>query len=110
MSFGKMLFHRCEILRYGEKKRGNFTKMSPISVYPAGTHCRFVRKTAANTDANGRTKVSAYYVLYLSKRIKVQNGDVVIWSLDPQAKYKVQEPYAPSNRFNVVTLEKEGEV
>lgn len=105
-----MLIHKCEILRHDEVKRGNFTKMSLISIYSPGTHCRFVRKTATNTDANGRTKVSAYYVLYLPKRVKVKNGDVIIWSLDPEAKYKVQEPYVPSNRFHVVTLEKEGEV
>lgn len=111
MSYGKMLIHRCEILRHNENaKRGNFTKNIAVSVYPVGTHCRFVRKTAANTDANGRTKVSAYYILYLPKRVKVKNGDVVVWSLDPKEQYKVQEPYSPSNRFNVVTIEKEGEV
>lgn len=110
MSFGKMLIHRCEILRYEEEKRGNFTKMRPITVYQNEIRCRFVRKTATNTDSNGRTKVSAYYVLYLPKRIKVKNGDVIVWSLDPEAKYKVQEPYAPSNRFHIVTLQKEGEV
>lgn len=110
MSFGRMLIHKCEILRHEKEKRGNFTKMMPVSVYPPGTHCRFVRKRAANTDVNGRTKVSAYYLLYLPKRIKVQNGDVIIWSLDPETQYKVQEPYTPSNRFNVVILEKDGEV
>lgn len=83
--------------------------MLPVSVYPPETRCRFVRKTATNTDANGRTKVSAYYVLYLPKRVNVKNGDVVIWSLDPEVKYKVQEPYTPSNRFNVVIIEKDGE-
>lgn len=110
MSFGRILIHRCEILRYKEEKRGNFTKMVPISVYPKGTRCRFVRKNATNTDANGRTKVLAYYVLYLPKRIKVQNGDVIIWSMDLEVKYKVQEPYTPSNRFHIVMLEKDGEV
>lgn len=109
MSFGRMLIHKCEVLRHEEEKRGNFTKMKPVSVYPSGTRCRFVRKTATNTEVNGRTKVSVYYVLYLPKRVKVKNGDVIIWSLDPEAEYMVQEPYMPSNRFHVVTLEKEGE-
>lgn len=109
MSYGKMLIHRCEILRHGEGRRGNFTKLVPESLYPPGTHCRFVRKTATNTDTAGRTKVSAFFVLYLPKRVKVQNGDLVVWSLDPDTKYKVQEPYAPSNRFNMVTIEKDGE-
>lgn len=110
MSFGRMLIHKCEVLRHEEKKRGNFIKMKPVSVYPPGTRCRFVRKNATNTEANGRIKVSAYYILYLPKRVEVKNGDVIIWSLDPEARYTVQEPYAPSNRFHVVTLEKEGEV
>ena len=109
MSFGRMLIHKCEVLRHEEGKRGNFTKMRLVAIYPSGTRCRFVRKTATNTEANGRTKVSAYYILYLPKWVKVKNGDVIIWSLDPEAKYTVQEPYAPSNRFHVVTLEKEGE-
>ena len=54
--------------------------------------------------------MSVYYVLYLPKQVKVKNGDIIIWSLDPESKYKVQEPYKPSNRFHIVTLEKEGEV
>ena len=55
MSFGRMLIHKCEVLRHEEGKRGNFTKMLPVLVYPSGTRCRFVRKTATNTEANGRT-------------------------------------------------------
>lgn len=83
--------------------------MVPVSIYPPGTRCRFVRKTATNTEANGRTIVSVGYVLYLPKRVIVKNGDVVIWSLDPEGRYKVQEPYTPSNRYNIVTIEKDGE-
>lgn len=111
MSYGKMLIHRCEILRHAENiKRGNFTKKGLVSIYPAGTCCRIVRKIAKNIDAVGRTKVSAYCILYLPKTIKVINGDVVIWSLDPDGTYTVQEPYAPSNRFHVVTIFKDGEI
>ena len=42
-------------------------------VYPSGTRCRFVRKTATNIEANGRTKASVYYVIYLPKQVKVKN-------------------------------------
>lgn len=110
MSFGKMLIHKCEIFRHGDVARGNFTKKEPISIY--NTNCRFVRKNTVgmgNTLSNGRIKISAYYILYLPKRVNVKNGDLVAWSLDPHTMYKVQEPYSPSNQFNIVTIEKEGE-
>lgn len=109
MSYGKLLIHRCDIYRHRDAKRGNFTKKLPGEKLYDDVHCRFIRKTAANTEVTGRTKVSAFYLLYLPKRIHVKNGDVIVWILDPDNKYKVQEPFSPSNRFNVVTIEKEGE-
>ncbi len=112
MSYGRMLIHRCEIRRYVDKTRGNYTKKVSQVLYPAGTHCRFVRKTSTsieNTKDHGRVKVSVFYILYLPKQVQVQNGDCIIWSLDPKHLYKVQEPYSPSNRFNLVTVLKEGE-
>lgn len=107
-----MLIHRCKILRYQEEKRGNFTNQVPKVLYPAGTHCRFVPKMngSVDTEVDGRTKVVVFYDLYLSKRVQVKNGDLVIWSFDPDHFYQVQEPYAPSNRYTLVTVKKEGEV
>jgi len=109
MSFGKMLIHKCEIFRHTKVTKGNFTKDILDSIYPAGTRCRFVRKNATNTDANGRTKISAYYVVILPKRIRVKNKDIIIWSDNPTSEYQVQEPYSPDNRYNKFVVMKEGE-
>lgn len=113
MSIGKMLIHRCNIYKHDDEKRGNFTKKVPDAMIYENRRCRFIRKNSTNTEENGRVKVNTYYVLMLPKSIKVENGNIVCW-VDKEGKeiyrFKVEEPYSPSGKYNRVSIEREGEV
>ena len=120
MSIGRMLIHRCDIFRHGDKMSGNFTKKELAPIYE-NKRCRFIRKSSTNTETMGHVKVSTYYVLMLPKSVRVKNGDVIYWTPEPDEsdsqddsktilKFKVEEPYAPSGRYRRVSIEREDEV
>lgn len=111
MSIGKMLIHKCDILRHVDKSRGNFTQKVPSAIYE-NKRCRFIRKTSTNSEQLGRVKVSTYYILMLPKSVSVKNGDVVVWKrgeMDQEMRFKVEEPYSPCGKYNRVTIERESE-
>lgn len=111
MSIGKLLIHRCDVYRHVDKKYGNFTKKEPEMIY-SNKRCRFIRKTSTNSSEMGRVKVDTYYILMLSRGVEVKNGDIVCWTAGEygqEMRFKVEEPYAPSGKYNRVTLERESE-
>lgn len=111
MSIGRLLIHKCDIYRHTDKRCGNFTKKEPEKIF-SNKRCRFIRKTATNSNEMGRVKVNTYYVLMIPKSVRVENGDLVYWiagEYGQEMRFKVEEPYSPSGKYNRVTIERESE-
>ena len=107
-----MLIHKCNIYKHGNEKIGNFTKKVPNMKVYENQRCRFIRKNSTNTEENGRVKVNTYYVLMLPQSVSVENGNIVCW-IDKNGnetyRFKVEEPYSPSGKYNRVSIERESE-